>query len=106
MYQAQGVNAAELKKGANKAGQAAGSYKPQVTPIPASLQKFPKVDVSFLLDRVCEMLKDRGQMKYFINLFALYLDGILSQSELYDLVQDLVDPAAEEQFRHMQTMIS
>ena len=52
------------------------------------------------------MLKDRGHMKYFINLFALYLEGILSQSELYDLVQDLVDPAAEEQFRHMQTMIS
>jgi len=77
-----------------------------VTPIPASLQKFPKVDVSFLLDRVSEMLKDRAHMKHFINLFALYLDGILSQSELYDLVQDLVDPSAEEHFRHLQTMIS
>ena len=52
------------------------------------------------------MLKDRAHMKHFSNLFALYLDGILSQSELYDLVQDLVDPSAEEHFRHLQTMIS
>ena len=52
------------------------------------------------------MLKDRSMMKHFTNLFALYLDGILSQSEFYDLVQDMVEPAAEEQFRHLQTMIS
>lgn len=49
-----------------------------LTPIPVSLQKFPKVDVTFFLERVPDMLKDRSQMGYFQNLFALYLDGVLS----------------------------
>jgi len=57
--------------------------------------------VAFFLDRVCEMLKDRSHIKYFANLFALYIDGVLSQSEFYDLVQDLVDPGAEEQIKHL-----
>jgi len=53
------------------------------TPIPICLQKFPKVDVNFFLDKVPEMLKDRTQMKYFTNMFALYLDGVFSQSEFF-----------------------
>ena len=57
--------------------------KPPSTPIPATLQKFPKVDVNFFLDKVPEMLKDRSQTKDFTNLFALYLDGVLSQSEFF-----------------------
>ena len=65
--------------------------KPLSTPIPVSLQKFPKVDVSFFLDKVPEMLKDRSLSKEFTNLFTLYLDGVLSQSNFYDLVSDLVD---------------
>ena len=42
--------------------------------------------MSYFLDRVSEMLKDRSQIKFFANLFALYIDGVLSQSEFYDLV--------------------
>ena len=41
--------------------------------------------MGFFLDRVPEMLKDRSLGKDFINLFTLYLDGVLSQSEFYDL---------------------
>jgi len=41
------------------------------------------VDVNFFLDKVPEMLKDRSQTKDFTNLFALYLDGVLSQSEFF-----------------------
>ena len=43
-----------------------------------NLSKYPKVDVSFFLDRVPEMLKDRSLAQDFTNLFALYLDGVLS----------------------------
>jgi len=72
-----------------------------------SLQKFPKVDVNFFLDRVPEMLKDRTQLNYFASMFALYLDGVLSQCEFFSLIQDMVDlPAQEEQFKQLQTMLA
>ena len=70
----------ELRKSGNaRQGGASGSQvKPAATPIPVSLLKFPKIDVSFFLDRVPEMLKDRSYHKDFTNLFTLYLDGVLS----------------------------
>lgn len=52
--------------------------------------------MSFFLDKVPEMLKDRNDMEFFTRLFALYLDGALSQSEFFDLVQDLVEPNQTE----------
>ena len=96
----------QQKKAGGKQVNLPGTPKPQSTPIPSSLQKFSKVDVAFFLDRVCDMLRDRNDLKFFANLFALYIDGVLSQSEFYDLVQDLVEPSAEEQIKHLQTLVS
>ena len=56
--------------------------------------KYPKVDVNFFLDRVPEMLMEKSHMGYFQNLFTLYLDGVLSQSEFFTLLQDIVDVQA------------
>jgi len=53
--------------------------------------------VSFLLDKVPEMLKDRSLQGDFTNLFALYLDGVLTQSEFFDLASDIIhDPTNSE----------
>lgn len=53
------------------------------------------------------MLKDRTQLNYFASMFALYLDGVLSQCEFFSLIQDMVDlPAQEEQFKQLQTMLA
>jgi len=52
------------------------------------------------------MLKDRTYSNHFINLFTLYIEGVLSQSEFYELVVDLVEPGAEEQFGHLRTLIA
>ena len=81
--------------------------KPTTTPIPERLQKYPKVDVGFFLDRVPEMLTDRSEIKAFMNFFVLYLDGVLTQSEFFDLSSDMVvDPHNSEQFMHLQTLVS
>lgn len=65
----------EQKKGGQKASSVPRQYS---TPIPVSLQKFPKVEVSFFLDRVAEMLKERSHSRHFVNLFTLYIEGVLS----------------------------
>ena len=76
-------------------------------PIPASLQKFPKVDVSFFLDRIIETLTDRSHSKDFFKLFKLYLDGVLTQYEFFDLVSDMMDPAAVKEIpQHLQTLLA
>ena len=43
-----------------------------------------------------DILEDRSNSGLFCNLFTLYLDGVLSQSEFFDLVQDLVDPQKKD----------
>ena len=59
------------------------------------------------MDRVPEMLKDRSLGSDFMNLFTLYLDGVLTQSEFFDLSSDLVaDPHNSEHFMHLQTLVS
>ena len=58
------------------------------------------------MDRLPEILKSRDLLKAFLNIFALYLDGVLSQSEFYELANDLVDPNCAEQFQHLQTLIA
>ena len=52
------------------------------------------------------MLKDRSQAQDFAKLFALYIDGVLSQCEFYELMQDLIEPSWEEQFRHLQNLVA
>ena len=37
-----------------------------------------------------DMLKDRSLTNDFMNLFTLYLDGVLTSTEFFDLAQDLV----------------
>ena len=51
-------------------------------------------------------MKGRELLKSFLNIFALYLDGVLTQSEFYELGNDMVDQSCIEEYQHLQTLIA
>ena len=63
--------------------------------------------MSFFLDRIVDTLSDRSHSKDFFKLFKLYLDGVLTQYEFFDLVSDMMDPAAVKEIPlHLQTLLA
>jgi len=78
---------------------------PQVKPIPEELKNFTKSDVSFFLEKMPAVLKSSDSNE-FIKLFSLYLEGVLSQFEFYELAGDLMSPNSEDQFKQLQNIVS
>lgn len=66
-------------------------------PVPEELKSFTKTEVSFFLDRLPAVLK--VSTEEFFKTFGLYVDGVLTQYEFYDLVTEMLNPNSEEQFK-------
>jgi len=54
--------------------------------IPEELRNFTKTDVTFFLDKIPLALKSELCYREFLKLLGLYVEGVITQIELNDLL--------------------
>ncbi len=57
--------------------------------IPEELRNFTKSDVTFFLEKIPLALKNELCYRNFLKLLNLYVEGVITQFELNELVQDM-----------------
>jgi histone deacetylase complex regulatory component SIN3 len=73
------------------------SHLPLAKIIPEELRNFTKSDVTFFLEKMPLALKSESCYNDFLKLLNLYVEGVITQFELGDLVQDMkASPDAED----------
>lgn len=68
--------------------------------IPNELKSLSKSDVTFFLEKVPSLMQN-GDATEFYKLFELYLDGILTKYEFYELVSPLLAQNTDEGSRSL-----
>ena len=61
--------------------------------------------MSFFLDKIPDSMKSKDS-EVFMKLFSLYLAGVLTQHEFYDLTADLMDEDTEPQLDQLRNLVS
>ena len=73
--------------------------------IPDELKTLQKSEVNFFLEKIPNLMKN-GDASEFFKLLELYLEGIITKYEFYELIEPMIIPNAEEGMKLMQSLIS
>lgn len=75
--------------------------------IPEELRNFTKSDVTFFLEKIPLALKNELCYRNFLKLLNLYVEGVITQFELNELVQDMkCSTESDDVLIQMQTILS
>ena len=75
--------------------------------IPEELRNFTKSDVTFFLEKIPLALKNELCYRNFLKLLNLYVEGVITQFELNELVQDMkCSTESDDVLAQMQTILS
>ena len=68
--------------------------------IPDELKTLQKSEVNFFLEKIPNLMKN-GDASEFFKLLELYLEGIITKYEFYELIEPMIIPNAEEGMKLM-----
>ena len=68
--------------------------------IPDELKSLQKSEVNFFLDRIPSLMKN-GDATEFYKLLELYLEGVITKYEFFDIVDPLILPSEKENLRQI-----
>jgi hypothetical protein len=71
-----------------------------VIAIPDELKSLQKSEVNFFLDRIPSLMKN-GDATEFYKLLELYLEGVITKYEFFDIVDPLILPSEKENLRQI-----
>ena len=77
----------------------------RVVAIPDELKSLQKSEVNFFLERIPSLMKN-GDATEFYKLLELYLEGVITKYEFFDIVDPLILPSEKENLRQIQTLLS
>lgn len=77
----------------------------RVVTIPDELKSLQKSEVNFFLERIPSLMKN-GDATEFYKLLELYLEGVITKYEFFDIVDPLILPSEKENLRQIQTLLS
>jgi hypothetical protein len=69
-----------------------------VVAIPDELKSLQKSEVNFFLERIPSLMKN-GDATEFYKLLELYLEGVITKYEFFDIVDPLILPSEKENLR-------
>lgn len=79
---------------------AQASVPKRVVTIPDELKTLQKSEVNFFLERIPSMMKN-GDATEFYKLLELYLEGVITKYEFFDIVDPLISPNEKESLRQI-----
>ena len=68
--------------------------------IPDELKSLQKSEVNFFLERIPSLMKN-GDVTEFYKLLELYLEGVITKYEFFDIVDPLILPSEKENLRQI-----
>lgn len=68
--------------------------------IPDELKSLQKSEVNFFLERIPSLMKN-GDATEFYKLLELYLEGVITKYEFFDIVDPLILPSEKENLRQI-----
>jgi histone deacetylase complex regulatory component SIN3 len=71
-----------------------------VISIPDELKSLQKSEVNFFLERIPSLMKN-GDATEFYKLLELYLEGVITKYEFFDIVDPLILPSEKENLRQI-----
>jgi len=71
-----------------------------VIAIPDELKSLQKSEVNFFLERIPSLMKN-GDVTEFYKLLELYLEGVITKYEFFDIVDPLILPSEKENLRQI-----
>jgi len=98
------------KQGLTQTATSAVSLLQQAAPkriitIPEDLKSLQKSEVNFFLEKIPSLMRN-GDASEFFKLFDLYLEGIITKYEFFDMIEPLILPSEKDNIRHIQTILS
>jgi hypothetical protein len=71
-----------------------------VIAIPDELKSLQKSEVNFFLERIPSLMKN-GDATEFYKLLELYLEGVITKYEFFEIVDPLILPSEKENLRQI-----
>ena len=68
--------------------------------IPEDLKSLQKSEVNFFLEKIPSLMRN-GDASEFFKLFDLYLEGIITKYEFFDMIEPLILPSEKDNIRHI-----
>ena len=68
--------------------------------IPDELKSLQKSEVNFFLERIPSLMKN-GDATEFYKLLELYLEGVITKYEFFEIVDPLILPSEKENLRQI-----
>jgi hypothetical protein len=68
--------------------------------IPDELKSLQKSEVNFFLERIPSLMKN-GDATEFYKLLELYLEGVITKYEFFEIIDPLILPSEKENLRQI-----